>query len=116
MGNLNLSWVVIYDDLSTFSSEEGSFADAPAWGIQAIAYESIETGWSVCTGGDYFHRLPSGEFIAIDKDGLVDRSANIWKTIKVGRQVSREEFNKVMGIAQKIMGEKTAHFKNERRS
>ena len=110
-------WVAIYSDESFFSSLDGSWDDAPAWGMQVIVYESRETGWSICTGGDYFHRLPDGEFIPIDKDGLVDRSANEWKTIKVGRQLSREEFSRVMKLATSIMGaeNKTAYFKNERR-
>ena len=77
-------WVVIYDDLTTFKSTQGSFADAPAWGMQAVVYRNIETGWSVCTGGDYFVRLDDGTFLALDKDGLVDYAANVWRLVKWG--------------------------------
>lgn len=110
-------WVAVYPDLSIFTSLDGSWEDAPAWGMQAIIYKSKATGWSICTGGDYFHRLPDGDFIPMDKDGLVDQAANVWKTIKVGRQLSRNEFNKVMKVAVDIMGaeNKTAYFRKERR-
>ena len=110
-------WIAVYADLTFFSNLNGSWEDAPPWGMQAIIYKSKETGWSICTGGDHFHRLPNGEFIPLDDDGLVDYSANVWKTVKVGRQLSREEFNKVMRLANSIMGanDKTAYFKTERR-
>lgn len=112
-----IEWVAVYPDLSVFTSLDGSWEDAPAWGMQAVIYTSKATGWSICTGGDHFHRLPSGEFIPLDDDGLVDYAANVWKKIKVGRQISQEEFNKVMRIAVEIMGaeNKTAYFKRERR-
>ena len=110
-------WIAVYADLTYFSNLDGSWEDAPAWGIQAIIYKSKETGWSILSGGDHFHRLPNGEFIPLDDDGLVDYAANVWKTIKVGRQLSREEFNKVMRLAHAIMGadNKSAYFKTERK-
>lgn len=112
-----VKWAAIYPDLSTFTNLDGTWEDAPAWGMQAVVYASKETGWSICVGGNYIHRLPDGEFIPMDKDGLVDRAANEWEKIKVGRQLSRPEFNKVMKLVVDIMGaeNKTAHFRNERR-
>lgn len=110
-------WVAVYADFTLFSNLDGSWEDAPAWGMQAIIYESKATGWSICTGGHNFHRLPNGEFITMDDTGLKDYSANVWFTIKVGRQLSHEEFNKVLHLAYTIMGEanKTGHFRHERR-
>ena len=110
-------WIAVYADFTFFSNLDGPWEDAPAWGMQAIIYESKATGWSICTGGHHFHRLPSGEFITLDDTGLKDYSANVWGTVKVGRQLSQEEFNKVMRLANAIMGadNKTAFFKTERK-
>lgn len=32
------SWIVFYADGSTFTSEDGSWADAPAFGVHAVVY------------------------------------------------------------------------------
>lgn len=110
-----MEWIAFYDDGSTFDSDQGSWEEAPAWSIQAIAYKASETGWSICTDGDYFIRLENGEFLPLDKDGLVDYAANVWRKAKVGRMISRDEFAKIHGLALAMMGEiKTAHFGNER--
>lgn len=112
-----VEWAAVYPDLSVFTNLDGAWEEAPSWGMQAVVYKSKLTGWSICIGGHYIHRLPSGEFIPMDKDGVIDYSANVWKTIKVGRQLSRGEFNEVTRIARDIMGaeNKTAYFKEERR-
>ena len=110
-------WVAVYSDKSVFSSLDGSWEDAPAWGMQAVIYQSVETGWSSCLSGDYFIRLDDGAFLGIDDTGLRDYAANVWKKIKVGRYLSRDEYNEVVAIALDIMRDvkKTAELKTERR-
>jgi hypothetical protein len=112
-----IEWAVIYSDRSVYTNLDGSWEEAPAWGVQAVVFKSKETGWSIVEYGDYYARLENGEFIPMDRDGLVDYSANVWKRIKVGRQLSRQEFNEVYAVARGLMGHlaKTAHFKRERR-
>lgn len=111
-----IEWAIIYDGLGVFTNLDGSWEEAPAWGAQAIVYKSIETGWSICTTGDHFIQLSNGEFLPIGDNALQDYAANVWKKIKVGRMLSREEFAKVNGLALSLMGElkKTAYFRNER--
>lgn len=111
-------WVIIYDDDSTFSSDDGAWEEAPHFGVQAIVYQNIETGWSLETGGHYYHRLPDGEIIPMGFDSLMDYATNVWKKIKVGRQLSREEYNQAMKLAGEIMllVTKTGYFKNERKA
>lgn len=109
-------WAIVYDDLTYFTNLDGTWEDAPAYGSQAIVYLSVETGWSICTTGDHFLRLENGDFLPISEAALQDYAANVWKKIKVGRMISREEYGKVMGLAQRIMQdiEKTGSFKSER--
>ena len=108
-------WIVIYDDLTTFDSDDGTFEEAPAWGTQAIAYLSKATGWSMCTG-DHFIQLPDGEFLSLSESGFIDYAANVLRVTKVGRMISREEFGKAVSLATSLMNaEKTAHFKGERK-
>jgi hypothetical protein len=112
-----IEWAAIYADESIFTNLDGTWEEAPAWGMQAIVYKSVETGWSICTTGDSFHRLPSGDFIPLGEDALKDYAANVWKTIKVGRMLSREEYGRIMKLANELMlgVTKTAYFPNERR-
>lgn len=109
-------WAIIYDDYSVFTSDDGSFEDAPAWGVQAIVFRSVETGWSIATTGAYFIRLPDGDFLPIGDDALMDYAANVWKKVKVGRMISQKEWGKISGLALELMGDvkKTARFKWEK--
>lgn len=110
-------WLIVYDDYSVFSSLDGTWEDAPGWGIQAIVYRNVETGWSPVTTDDYYIRLEDGSFLGIGENALVDYVVNVWKRAKVGRMISREEFAKVHGLALEMMGElkKTGYFRRERR-
>lgn len=110
-------WVAIYSDKSVFSSLDGTWEEAPAWGMCAVIYQSVETGWSPCLSGDYFIKLDDGSFLGIDETGLIDHAANVWKKIKVGRYISRDEYNEVVAIAFDMMQDirKTAKFRNEER-
>ena len=114
-----MDWIIFYgehDKPPTFSSDDGAWEDAPAWGIQAIVYRNIETGWSVVTTGDYYIRLDDGSFLPLGEDALLDYVANVWKVAKVGRMVSRGEFARVHGQALEMMGDlKTGYYRNERR-
>ena len=108
-------WAIVYDDKTIYDNRDGSFEDAPGWGVQAIVYQARETGWSILGRGDNFHRLPSGIVIPIGSDAIQEWSVNVWKTVKAGRMMDRLSYAEVHGLAMSIMRDvtKTGHFRNE---
>lgn len=110
-------WAIIYQNSQVFTNLDGTWEEAPAWGVQAIVHRSKETGWSMVTTGNYYCRLPDGSFLPMGFDALQDYSANVWHTVKVGRMISRDEYGESMGIANEIMRNviKTGSFRSERR-
>lgn len=117
MTESQIEWAVIYGDRSVFTNLDGSWEEAPAWGVQAIIYRSAETGWSIATAEDYFIRLPDGEFLPINENALQDYVANVWKLAKVGRRIGNHEYAQIHGLALELMGDvkKTGYLKRERR-
>lgn len=66
-------WKIFYHDRSTFSSEDGAWADAPAWGVMGVAHVDDMVGYSRDTGD--FYILPpwsDGQPWAVDHWGLMD--------------------------------------------
>lgn len=97
----NLKWKIYYADKSTFSNLDGSWKDAPAWGISAIVIDSPEVGWTIVHAGDYYVMTKEGEIINLDRIGFVDYMANIFKIAKVGRMFGREEWLRLIRQASK---------------
>lgn len=87
-----IHWKIYYADGSTFSNLDGSWEDAPAWGILGIVIKSKETGWSIVSGGDFYVMTEDGEIINIDRLGFADYIVNVFRKAKVGRMVGREEW------------------------
>lgn len=109
-------WAVIYSDQSVFSNLDGTWEEAPGFGIQAIVYKSKETGWSIATDGHYYTRLSDGSFLPLGFDALMDYVVNVWGVAKIGRMISRDEYGVAMGKANELMRDvvKTGSFKSER--
>lgn len=92
-------WLIYYDDETTFSSEDGTWADAPAYGVQIISERCILEGTPVKMmhmGMDYY-LLRDGtlmSFSEVDlKDHLflgIDRAA-----IKFGRWTTNEIWTRI---------------------
>lgn len=94
-------WKIHYADGSTYSNEDGSWEDAPAWGIAAIVVSTPECGWAMIQGGDYFIMNQAGDIIPIDDTGWDDYAANVLRVVKVGRMLSREEWQRIYTKALK---------------
>ena len=100
-------WKIWYDNGSTFDSEQGAWADAPAWGVVYIAYLRPDTddpklggrGWSVAQGESFFRITHDGEVVACNIDALMDYAANVLKVVKVGRMISAAEFRTISSLA-----------------
>lgn len=117
-------WRIYYADGSTFDSEAGTWAEAPAWGIQAIIREDPRVGWAMVHGGDYYVMGSDGVPIGVDLAGLFDYVANVLGAVKVGRMLSRVEYAEVYQAAKRDLAElkqtgfvsrKTGFLRRERR-
>lgn len=76
-------WAIIYAGLDVFTSDEGSWADAPGNGVLAIVFRSVETGWSIAQPGDYYMRLEGNEFIPVGYDSVIDYMVNVFQVADV---------------------------------
>lgn len=76
----SLAWIIYYEDGTTFSSEDGSFKDAPAWGVIGVGCDP-----------DLFH--------GVDFTGLLDYLARTG-LVKFGRLTSNENYDKIMKRAR----------------
>ncbi len=84
-----VDWKVFYGDGSTFGSDEGSPADAPATNVQAIAQVSDPAiGRRVCSRFDFYWY--EGEWHGGDLFGLYDYLIRVSPSVvKFGRVLPR---------------------------
>ena len=85
-------WAVIYAGLKVFTSNDGSWEDAPGNGVLAIVYKSVETGWSIAQPGDYYVRLEDNEFLPLGYDSVVDWLVNVFRVALVQHVGSPTQF------------------------
>ena len=82
------SWRIYYADGSTFSSDDGTWAEAPAFGLQCVVwyheppYKTLDSGG---TGGVVYYQ--SDEFAGTD--------------VKLGLWQDAESYYRVMDLAQR---------------
>lgn len=78
-----MDWKLYYDDRSTFSSEDGSWLDAPVWGVLGLASPDKWVGREIDTGrppglvtdlsGDYYvWAIDAPKPWWVDMGGLMD--------------------------------------------
>lgn len=94
-----LAWKVFYGDGSTFSSAEGSPADAPAVNVQAIAQVAdAAIGRRVCSRFDFYWF--DTEWHGSDLFGLFDYLMRVSPSVvKFGRVLPRLEFESILNRA-----------------
>lgn len=73
-------WRIYYDDGSTFSDEDGTLKDAPAFGVQAVVCDPDLWG--------------TGDFV-----GLIDYLIKIG-LVKFGRLAKNEDYNRALQAAR----------------
>lgn len=107
-------WKLYYHGQTTFSSNDGDWIDAPAWGVMGLAYVDDWVGWSRRTN-DFYILAPwmNGEPMAVDHWGLMDYMLRIHALdsderltskpaeslemagVKFGRSIADDEWNEV---------------------
>lgn len=71
-----LNWAIIYGDQSVFSSADGSWADAPAWDVMAVAEKNQEVGLEIHAKSDFYLML-NGQIIRLSELGFADYMVNV---------------------------------------
>lgn len=89
-----MDWKLYYADDATFSSEDGSPADAPPSGVLLIAQIDPDTGWSVlCRASCYVYLVDAWQ--EADWFDVIDLCSTRLQDIKgvvIGRLVTKAEF------------------------
>lgn len=88
----------------TFSSEEGAPHTAPGFGVIAVCQPQYDVGCEVLSAFDWYFYMRERWHGAVGHDALVDQVhayAPELGAMVVGRQVSRDDYQKVMRVALK---------------
>lgn len=125
-------WKLYYHDQTTFSSEDGDWLDAPAWGVLGLTYEDDLVGWSR-DSNDFYINPPWGHPWGVDHWGLMDYLLQIQaldiderltsKTpeslemagVKFGRSIPNNQWQEAMRWMDKDIAPKTSWYRHERR-
>ena len=97
-----MKWRIYYADGSTFSNEDGCAHKAPAFGVIAVCQPCPDVGLETLHAFDYYAYMEDRWNGFCGHDGLVDHItayAPVLEALKVGRQVPRAQYQKVMRVA-----------------
>lgn len=102
-----MDWCICYSDGATFSSEDGEWEDAPPFDVQAVLFrEPTQDGmWTIRHGGDFYRLAEDGSCLGMDEDGMKDYVLNILRTVKMGRGLTRAEWNRISRESIKLRDE-----------
>jgi hypothetical protein len=111
-----VKWLIFYGDGSTFSSNDGSPACAPARDVQVIVQVDKRVGIWLQSTGDYY--IFDGKWRSVDIFGLFDYLIEPgYKVVKFGRTISNDEYQVILRRAQELMEiAKSAYLPGERKS
>jgi hypothetical protein len=95
-------WRVYYGDGSTFSSEDGSPAAAPALDVQVIVQHRVDVGWHMQHANDFYLWRDCWRcWRGADLAGLWDYMMQAgWKRVLMGRTLLNSEFNAIYQAAK----------------
>ena len=94
-----IDWIIWYDDGGSFTNLQGSFYEAPRWGVICIVAYSRDHGRVIWHGTDYY--VYDIAWISCDFVGLIDYLTRPGKekTVLIGRHVQPAIFDKVFKMA-----------------
>jgi hypothetical protein len=73
------SWTVFYADLSTFNSSQGTWAEAPAFGVSAVVYYHLPEGTTLQMDSDVYYYVGNEAGGQPWKMGLWTDSESYWR-------------------------------------
>lgn len=92
-----LWWLIVYDDGSTYSSEDGPMESSPGYGVLAIQQNRENT--ILCSQDFYIFRDDYGCWIEVHIEGLIDHlvtGAHHVRCVRAGRTVPLSVFKEVL--------------------
>ena len=92
-----MQWKLYYGDGTTFSDQDGSPADAPAWDVQVIAMAADISIGRRTASNDYYW-FEHGQWFGGDFVGLIDFLARSG-VVKFGRSIPRPKFEILLNKA-----------------
>lgn len=125
-------WKLFYADRTTFSSDDGPWQDAPAWGVMAVTHVDDVVGYARDTGD--FYIKPGPQPWSCDLWGLMDdllglgvlkpdqRLSDLTADelvaagVKFGRSVRHDEWREIITWidSDSELPRKSAHYAHER--
>jgi hypothetical protein len=98
-----LTWIIYYSDGTTFSSEEGTWLQAPGRDVQIILYHHPRHGWIMRHGGNTrkgdFFRIDDGHVVGMDLTGVIDHVVHQTGEIKEGRMLNPDHWQQILRTA-----------------
>lgn len=93
-----MDWKIYYGDGSTFSSDQGTPLDAPAWNIQIILEATHKEGVVRLSGKDYYwFDQDLGQWCAGDFMGVIDYMLRC-SSVKVARSMRTCDFDALFQV------------------
>ena len=93
------AWKLVYDDGSSFTSEDGAPNDSPPWGAVAVAQPEVENR-DLIWGADFLlYRSDLGFWTGHDLVGLVDQATHFSPSIvavRPGREMNLRDLKKIV--------------------
>ena len=90
-----VDWIIYYSDGSTFSSDEGDWADAPGWGCQVVLFRDSIVKCGIRHDRDYYRLDEDGTVVGMDFVGLIDYVVEMLGVVKVGRMLTQAEYKRI---------------------
>lgn len=95
-------WVVHYTDGSSFSSFDGTWADAPPRGVVGVVGPNRDVGVELMTGTDFYLWWPgAGGPWSVDKAGLWDFLYEVGSPL-AGLPLANEHFDQLVELGVKF--------------
>lgn len=98
------AWTVYFDDGKTFTPKDGTPADAPAFGVQAVVSTETDGRKALTLGDDFYYWDPNYQrWFGVELTGLIDWLTRIG-LVKLGRFIPQSQFEPILRLAAKEAG------------
>lgn len=75
---INLKWAIIYGDRQIFTSDDGSWSDAPPWNAQIVIIPNSTSGREILSRNEHFIMVDNN-ILNVNNEGLVDHMLNVYE-------------------------------------
>ena len=108
-----MKWLILNGDGSTWTDEQGSWAEAPSRDVQFVLFRDHQTGWTLRHGGDFFRMDSSGQPVCMDTPGMIDHVTHDLGVVKQGKMLSSDHwqalFRRAVLLRKELQGAENAY-------